>query len=507
MNTQQIIDNTLGVTLAAALTAVATSATLAAGMGARFPLRTDGSYYPITFTGGTTETTYEQCRTIGVASGDVIPLTNRGESGTNQAWAVGDKCEVRANAKVFNTIMALAMRQIYASSQVVTVGDSFLAFGEDATLGTLSSSVIGWVNDYMRAGGGVGFDVTTRLAVNGYTLEQVISTQLGSAAATAARTVWFHAGVNDLNATTANNDTIAAMIPLFKQIFDTLCPVKDLVIVEGLSPINQAGTGTAGVRAYQHEAVNALLGHLCAQYPNILFLNPYDATLDFTSNALNPVTNATRPDGIHPSSLGARLIARSYASKIIERVQLTRYKTKGVNLAPAFPQDAGGTVTPGTFITVTGAPPTGWELLGVSGAAATLACTVSSVAPDMTRFVFNNTGGTTATTYLRASNLQGALASGSLVQAGFGFQTHDNTGLNRLAVSLRENGTTVFSGMAAGGQENPVVYPQVAHCGFRCTPPWALPAAPTNLELIIQMSVLPGLSTIDIYAPELNLLT
>lgn len=505
MNNQKIVDNTSGITLGAALTAIATSATLATGMGARYPLLTDGSFYRVTLTQGTTETSFEQCRTVGVASGDVIPLTNRGESGTAAAWAIGDKCECRLGAKVMNAVMDSAMRQIYASSQVVTVGDSFLAFGDDTT-GTLSSSVIGWVNDYMRAGGNVGFDVTTRLAVNGYTLEQVIASQLGSAAVTAARTVWLHAGVNDLNATTANNDSIAAMYPLFKQILDTLYLVKDLIIVEGLTPINQAGTGTAGPRAYQHESVNAMLGHLCAQYPNVLFLNPYDAILDATSNALNPVTNATRLDGIHPSTLGARLIGRAYAAKILERIQLTRYKTKGVNLAPAFPQDAGGTVTPGSFITVTGAPPTGWELLGVSGAAASLSCTISLLAPDMVRFAFVNTG-SSATTYLRASNLQGALASGSIVQAGFGFQAHDLTALNRLAISIRENGATVFSGMGAGGQESPVVYPQVSHTGFRCTPPWPLPAAPTNIELIIQMTVNTGNATVDIYAPELNLLT
>lgn len=507
MNNQKIIDNTAGVTLAATLSAVATSATLATGKGALFPLLTDGSFYRVNLTqGGATETSFEQCRTVGVASGDVLPLTNRGETGTAAAWAIGDKFECRLGSKTLNTLVDQANRQIYASSQVVTVGDSFLAFGNDAN-GSYSSSVLDWVNDYLRAGGNVGFDVTTRLAVNGWTLEQIISTQLGSAAVTAARTVWFHGGVNDLNATTANNDSIAALIPLYKQIFDTLSPVKDLIVVEGLTPVNQAGTGTAGPRAYQTESVNSLLNHLCAQYPNILFLNPYDAVLDFTSNALAPVTNATRPDGLHPSSLGARLQARSYMPKILDRVQLTRYKSKGTNLAPTFPQDAGGTVTPGGFVTVTGAPPTGWELLGVSGVAASLSCTISLLAPDLVRFAFVNTG-SLATTYLRASNLQGTLVSGNVLQAGFGFQTHDNTALNRLAVSIRLNSTgAVFTGMGAGGQESPVVYPQVSHTGFRCTPPYPLPSTPTNVELIIQMSVGTGNTTIDVYAPELNLLT
>lgn len=397
-----------------------------------------------------------------------------------------------------------------ALSSTDTLGDSITNYGIDGVNGSYSNSYIGWCNDYLLASGGVPFDVINVYAQPSKTLEDVISTQLTPCLASGSQCAWLHVGINNINTGLGFNDTVATIMANFATVITALSAVKNIVIVDSLNPVSQSGSTGAAGRAYTIPLINAALKNYCATFANVIFNDTYSAMVDTTSTANNPLTNMVRTDdGIHFVSIGAQKAGYASFQNLLPRVKLSKYKNVGANALPAF-SGTGGASTGGSFITVTGTPPVGWELLGVSGASGTQTVTISSLAPDMIRLTFANTGGASATTYLRVNNLQASFAGGQLVQGGFGFQSSGMVGLNRIALALRQNGTTVWNAMGSSPNEPTITYPNISHTGYRQCPPWVIPAgALTNLEFIIAINngATTGTSTIDIFAPSLNRLT
>ena len=95
----QLFTNNAATTIATtALTAVATSVTVASGAGALFPSPTNGDFALITLAqAGATETSWEIVR-LTARTADVLTIVRGQENTTAAAWNIGDKVELRATA-------------------------------------------------------------------------------------------------------------------------------------------------------------------------------------------------------------------------------------------------------------------------------------------------------------------------------------------------------------------------------------------------------------------------
>ena len=409
--------------------------------------------------------------------------------------------------------------KISALSSTTILGDSILANGFDAAIGSQSQAYIGWLNDCLF-NAGVGFDVVSMLAVGGATLDNVIALQLPTALMDGTDVAWLHAGVNNFNAA-ATNEAISVLLPKLQTIIAALSAAKKLVIVDSLLPMLNTGSAAARLRSFEFPSVNGAIAQICAKYPNVLFNDEYTPMIDTTSVNLNPLTGyINTTDGIHPTTLGAQSIGY-YALRnlIANNVVLTRYKTPGSNLLPAF-AGTGGSTTVGSG-SISGTPPVGWNCQVVSGAAAV---TISSLAPDMIRLSITNAGGAASTVYIQpfpTTSITAAMAAGGLFQAGFGFQASGITGVQRIYQLITTTGATMKSPGSAGVNTNwfamaknatnepTIQYPSIAHGGFRMAPPAILTPGVTNFQYVIGVEVraTDGAVTLDLYNPTLNLLT
>ena len=99
--------NNAQTTLAAGITNVATSLTVATSSGALFPAITSPDYTYVTIINANTPTVFEIVK-VTARSGDVFTITRAQEGTTAQAWATGDKVELRLTA--FMLAEALAER-------------------------------------------------------------------------------------------------------------------------------------------------------------------------------------------------------------------------------------------------------------------------------------------------------------------------------------------------------------------------------------------------------------
>lgn len=401
---------------------------------------------------------------------------------------------------------------ILAKSSTSTLGDSISAYGVQAmplnitggtSGGIYSNSIIGWCNELMAAGGGVGFDVIACYAVGGKTLTEIYNEQVPLAVADGQDCAWMHGGVNSLNLT-YENTTVAQTLARYRQIISALCAVKKLVVIDSINPVLQTGATNARQRAFQFPMVNAGIAKICAEFPNAIFNDTYSAMVDPASALLNPLTGFLRTDdGIHNQSLGGRAAGYASFKNIAPRVKLTKYKTPGPNILPPL-VGTGGTVTPGAG-TITGTPPPGWNVTIASGSSAV---TITSQAPDMTILSIANAGATASTIYLQvAASFHAQLAALDTVQADFSYQCSGNVGLNRIAGTARFNGGTSIVAMGQDSINEPAInYPQVAGGGTRQTPPFTLPTTPSQAEYIIGINVAAttGAATVAIFDPKYN---
>lgn len=414
---------------------------------------------------------------------------------------------------------AIGVRSVIsARSSLSIAGDSKMAYGYStgAGGGTQSVSHIGWFNDLM-AQSGVGLDIIHSAATGGSTLGDLLNTQLPLSIASGAEGLWIHSGVNNFS-TSGSNSTIAASLGVVAQILAAASPAFKYVIVDSIDPVLQSGSTGAKGRAFQFRAYNAAVEALCNQYTNVIFNNLYPSLVDSANVNNDALANTVRADdGIHYVSNGGRIAGCASFANVAPRLKITKYRNVNNIALPTF-SGTGGTVTPGTFITVTGTPPVGWELLGVSGAAANQTVTFSTLAPDMIRTTWTNNG-IAGVTYLRVlvdathnASLLPLISNGSIIQGSFGFQASGITNVERIACTTRINGsgTYVWNGMGQTTNEGAApVYPTIAHGGIRSQPPYTVPVAVTSYEFIIavKMGATSSALTLDLYAPKLATLT
>ncbi|HWU35457.1 MAG TPA: SGNH/GDSL hydrolase family protein [Methylovorus sp.] len=404
---------------------------------------------------------------------------------------------------------------ISALSSASVLGDSLMAYGLPQsngvlTSGTYSNSEIAWYNDLAMAYGLTGFDIVNCYAIGGRTLEEILAVQVPLAAADTNECAIVRGGINNLNSTLSNNDAVQTIIAVMEQIILGLAS-KKIIVICSINPIYQSGSTGAKVRAYLIPLINAGLQSMCKKYSNVIWNDTYSVMVDPSSAALDALPNLLRSDdGIHFTSSGAQVSGYAMFNNIAKKVNLTRYKTKGVNLVQDVWGTTGGTSTPGSG-SISGVIPAGWNIQVASGSAAVVA---SQFAPNMCRLVITNAGGIASVIYLKTTNTTGLAAlvqQGDVIQSGFEFQCFGNVGLNRLAATNRINGTAQMYGMFEPNttEEPTITYPQKSGSGKRLTPPRLLDVPITSLEFFVAIKVAAsaGAATIDIGNPELYKLT
>lgn len=105
---QPIFTNNLWATLGAAASASATTLTLAAGHGARFPAIAAGNWLYITLCNSENDL---EIVTVTAVSGDTITVERGADSTAPRAWAIGDRLEAR-----FNTLYMRDMKTYITST-------------------------------------------------------------------------------------------------------------------------------------------------------------------------------------------------------------------------------------------------------------------------------------------------------------------------------------------------------------------------------------------------------
>lgn len=408
-------------------------------------------------------------------------------------------------------------------------GDSMMDHGNPLVQGTApasggetSMSYIGVLNDTMRKTG-AGFDVVALRAVGGTTAQQHLASQLPAVIADTSRIAWYHGGVNSYNdgisspLNGGNPYTQTENINTVKSIITQLAAAKDVVIIDSITPVSQAGTTGAKTRATEFVAHNLAIKNHCATFPNVIYNDQYAAVVDPASGPLNPLADLIQAvDGIHWTTTGARAVGEDAITTVAPKVNLTKYKTKGANLLPAF-TGTGGTTSPGTgSITGAAAIPANWEVQVASG---TASVAVSSTVAGTVRLTITNASTTAASTvqFVATNNaaLLAAIASGDTIQGGYDFATIGTSSkLTRVAANIRINGNAgiIWTAMARDtGKEAAGVfkYNQAAQSGRRWTHPWVVPSAPSQVEFIMSFNLDPtaGSVVIDISLPELFKLT
>jgi hypothetical protein len=137
MNQQLYVSN-FSTTLAASITNVAASATLATGTGALLPTLANGDYVLLTLTqpgGPTSETSWEVIKVTAV-SGDTITISQRAVEGTAAAWASGSVCRLGTTGTGMNALSQLLARGTLTTSRNLATTDN------NATLAYSGSSPI-----------------------------------------------------------------------------------------------------------------------------------------------------------------------------------------------------------------------------------------------------------------------------------------------------------------------------------------------------------------------------
>lgn len=146
---QPVIVNNFRATLAAALSAGATQATLSAGSVAKLkaaaPTLKNGDFIPICVTqGADPETAWASVNIIGYAGGEVVNIQPQAV-GAQQAWAIGDKFECR-NSRELSLLTQAPLNN--PQRPFLFIGDSRTRFGQpwrrpgDATTGAFDGRTV-----------------------------------------------------------------------------------------------------------------------------------------------------------------------------------------------------------------------------------------------------------------------------------------------------------------------------------------------------------------------------
>lgn len=414
---------------------------------------------------------------------------------------------------------------IVALNSATIFGGSHAAYGQPYVTGAApnggggtSLSDLGFMNDQLRKTG-PGLDLINLRAEGGTTVFQQRASQLPQTLTDPSEGAIYYSSANAYNDTTSaplnggvpytQAQIIAAEIDIMQQVAAS----KKWAIWFNLTPVSQAGTTGAKPRASEFPAHNAAMKTEANKHANILFIDAYTFFLDPASPELNPKTDYIQAvDGIHKTTLGARLFAEYYTPIVAAFIaSFTKYRTKGANMLKPW-TGTGGTALPGTG-TITGIEnlPAGYQLEVASG---TTNVVITKPDANTVRVAMNNPAASTASTVqiisTNGAEMVAAMVSGDAIQGGFDFaQVGTATGLTRVATSIRINGSasgTSWRSMFRDTSFEPDAsfkMDQRALSARRLWNPWRLPSTPTAVDYFIQWNLLAqGNATFDITTTE-----
>lgn len=419
---------------------------------------------------------------------------------------------------------------IIALNSASIFGGSHSAYGQPYVTGAApnggggtSLSDLGFMNDQLRKTG-PGLDLINLRAEGGTTVFQQRLSQLPQVLTDSSDGAIYYSSANAYNDTMSaplngnapytQAQIIAAEIDIMQQVAAS----KKWVIWFNLTPVSQSGTTGAAPRASQFPAHNAAMKTEAEKHPNVLFIDAYTFFLDPTSQQLNPKVDYIQAvDGIHKTTLGARLFAEYYTPIVAAFIaSFTKYRTKGANMLKPW-SGTGGTALPGTG-TITGIEnlPAGYQLEVASG---TTNVIITKPDANTVRVAMTNPATSTASTVqivaTNGAEMVAAMVSGDAIQGGFDFaQVGTATGLTRVATSIRINGSTSGTSWRSMFRDTnfepdaSFKMDQRALSARRLWNPWRLPSTPTAVDYFIQWNLLAqGTATFDITSTEVCKLT
>lgn len=200
-------------------------------------------------------------------------------------------------------------------------------------------------------------------AVAGTSWSALASAQLSGLLADASDIVHINCGANVWLPVAASTTVDQAMTDA-KPCLDALSASKQLVIVDNSAP----GVFAQHARMYDLYAYNERLKALCAQYPNVVYVDIWSAMVDASSATGDVLLAKTYDNLLHPNMRGAMCCGKAVASALAARVIFVGRTATPVAGSPDF-STTGGTKTAGSG-SITGNMPTGMRAWISSGAAA-----------------------------------------------------------------------------------------------------------------------------------------
>lgn len=329
------------------------------------------------------------------------------------------------------------------------------------------------------------------------------------AADTGNEIAWLHGGVNAALAVTTAQSIEGAAASL-ASILDTLSPVKQLIIVDAVSP----AANSLNYRTLEIPALNAKLSAVCTQYPNVVWNDIYSAILDTASPTQDPIAGTAYDGILHPNSRGAALIGKASAVNLAKRVVIASpYISATVAGMPDFTGTT-GTKTVGSG-SITGNVPTGLNVQVAAGNAAVTTTIRTPVGQEGGRLnlVIANSGG--AVSSVKASLVDktlfnAALNVGDKVRAWVGFRFKSKTLPTNLQIYLQLNGATnIWWAGRYTSKETPTIDYDAPFIGYFPTDVFTIAAAVTQLDVVcaVEVGATTGAADIDIWGFKLEKLS
>lgn len=143
----QLFTNNANSTLAAGITDVATSLTLATGKGALFPSPTGGDFFMLTLTQAEAETSWEVVK-VTARTGDALTIVRAQEGTTGAAWGTGSKAELRVTAEALNG----KQPTLVSGTNIKTINGTSILGSGNLTIEGGGSSAGGFEQTFMLMG-------------------------------------------------------------------------------------------------------------------------------------------------------------------------------------------------------------------------------------------------------------------------------------------------------------------------------------------------------------------
>jgi hypothetical protein len=267
-------------------------------------------------------------------------------------------------------------------------GDSLVAFGDvagaltqtaagvlAATGGKTACSVLAWVDAHLKSGRidlvsnrGVGstlIDGTATNSVLGTNTPQFGNGSGAGVLTDASRLLWIHSGVNHLSTTNdPSAPTATAIAQKFRRMIGIAASRKPAVVVEGIYPIGLGSGATHYARRFDIPLINAQVAAFCAQFPNVVYLDPSILSID--GGATGDPKYYLASDGLHLNGYGAFTLGKDYAQQLEGRVWIIPgYRPVKTVLMPEMAGTSGGK-TPNTGV-INGTVPGNMRAINLAG--------------------------------------------------------------------------------------------------------------------------------------------